>query len=100
MQYGSSDCGLFSIAFATAIALGNNPATFHFKQSEMRQHLIKCFDAGAMTMFPYDKMRRLTRKVKKSDTIKIYCKCRLPKMGTMIICSDCKEWYHLDMCQS
>ena len=31
-QVGSSDCGLFSIAYTTDLAYGNNPAAFRYKQ--------------------------------------------------------------------
>ena len=51
MQYGSADCGLFAIAFATAIALGISPEYIHFQQGEMRQHLLTCLSNG---MFPFD----------------------------------------------
>jgi len=32
MQPGSYDCGLFAIAFATAIVLGKQPGLFLFEQ--------------------------------------------------------------------
>ena len=36
MQYGQSNCGMFAIAFATALALGHQPEGYHFIQDEMR----------------------------------------------------------------
>jgi hypothetical protein len=100
MQYGSGDCGLFAIAFATAIALGISPEFIDFEQSEMRQHLLTCFNNGKLTMFPYDKKRRVKNRVKATQQIKLYCKCHLPEFGEMIQCTKCDEWYHLDMCVS
>ena len=39
-QKGADDCGVFSIAYATAIALGRSPAKLIFRQSSMRAHLV------------------------------------------------------------
>ena len=39
-QSGSSDCGLFAVAFATAICAGCDPASSVFDQTSMRQHLL------------------------------------------------------------
>lgn len=52
-QTGSKDCGVFSIAFATAIVLGLNPGKITFLQPVMRAHLVNCFNKGEMVMFPY-----------------------------------------------
>ena len=35
-QYGSSDYGVYAIAYATALSLGQDPSTLVFYQSEMR----------------------------------------------------------------
>ena len=34
MQSGGSDCGLFAIAFATALVMGRNQANFFFSKEE------------------------------------------------------------------
>ena len=41
-QANTSDCGLFSIAFATALTFGQDPAMTYFDQEKMRQHVINC----------------------------------------------------------
>ena len=46
-QKGGNDCGFFAIAVATALAFGSN--LVEFKQSGMREHLLKCFEDGVMT---------------------------------------------------
>ena len=53
-QKGTTDCGLFAIANATAIAHGKNPSKLQFKQKSMRAHLIDCFDLidKHMSLFP------------------------------------------------
>ena len=42
MQSGGYDCGLFAIAFATALANGIPPGRCTFKQELMRKHLYTC----------------------------------------------------------
>ena len=44
VQAGTYDCGLFAVAFATALALGIRPEEFQFNQPEMRKHLYQCFE--------------------------------------------------------
>ena len=44
-QKGATDCGVFAIAFATAIAFGINPSKLKLKQEAMRAHLVYCFSA-------------------------------------------------------
>ena len=51
-QAGGCDCGLFAVAFATALALGNPPGMYHFVQKEMRQHLCECFERRRSQFFP------------------------------------------------
>ena len=45
-QCGVRDCGLFAVAFATAICFKQN-LFVPFKQDLMRLHLVQCFDSGA-----------------------------------------------------
>ena len=43
VQSGVDDCGLFAVAFATALAFTQDPLNpMSFKQDEMRTHLIEC----------------------------------------------------------
>jgi len=51
-QAGGTDCGLFSIAFATALVHGMNPENFKFCQEKMRPHLVDCFNKQMMVPFP------------------------------------------------
>ena len=55
MQNGSSDCGLFALATATALANGEEPGSCIFDQKQMRPHLIKCLEAGKAEGFPVRK---------------------------------------------
>ena len=51
-QTGSNDCGLYAIAFATAIAHGLDPVKQKFRQSAMRAHLVNCFKQKRLSAFP------------------------------------------------
>ena len=99
MQSGSSDCGLFAVAFATAIVFGKQPGLFYFDQSQMREHLIKCLEQQNITMFPIKKSRWRS-KVKATEQVRVYCSCQMPELpGTeWIKCSKCREWYHAGAC--
>ena len=41
-QAGSTDCGLFAIAFATDLAFGEDPVKISYQQCAMREHFAKC----------------------------------------------------------
>ena len=51
-QIGSTDCGLFSIAYAVDLLLGNNPSNIIYDQSKMRVHLLNCLETELITPFP------------------------------------------------
>ena len=51
-QKGSKDCGVHAIAFAIAIAFGQNTSRQNFKQEEMRVHLVNCFKKNEISVFP------------------------------------------------
>ena len=50
-QQGVKGCGLFAIAFVTAICF-KQELTVPFNQEVMRQHLVQCFKKGACLPFP------------------------------------------------
>ena len=102
MQSGGYDCGLFVIAFATALVHGEQPGRFLFVQDKMRRHLLKCLQEGELTPFPVKKTRQNACRVKSWDTIEVHCVCRMPEVSgiEMIECSNCKTWYHIPFCIS
>ena len=101
MQAGGYDCGLFAVAFATALAFGEPPGQYHFAQEKMHHHLWSCFERGQISMFPYSKLRRATESTVKSvDEVPVYCVCRMPELPNThwIEYSGCKRWYHTEPC--
>ena len=94
LQAGGSDCGVFAIAFVTALANNNNPCECCFKQDAMRDHLRHRLESGKLTMFPVVERRMPRKLVRHVDIIELYCSCRMPKVPPMVECSKCKEWYH------
>ena len=50
----TSECGIFAIAFATALAYGENPTKYLFDRSEMRSHLTM-FGTGTNDHVPIQK---------------------------------------------
>ena len=101
-QSGSSDCGLFSIAFATALVYGKRPENYHFNQREMRSHLLKCFQQRNMELFPIIRERINIRgsSALSTDVIEVFCMCRMPELpgSEWIECTKCNEWYHMGTC--
>ena len=90
LQKGGSHCGLFSIATATALCNGQNPVYFEYSQKSMRNHLLKAFEAKAHHPFP-GKIIKKCNEIIGRESIRVYCKCRLPDDGRKIInCMDCK----------
>ena len=54
-QRGLVDGGVFAIAFAVHLALGDDVTRLNFNQGQMRKYLLKCFQEKVMTPFPQTK---------------------------------------------
>ena len=50
-QSNLTDCGIFSIAFAYHLALGDEPSSLDFDHAKMRQHLVGCFNLKSCHLF-------------------------------------------------
>ena len=99
MQSGTYDCGLFAIAHATALALGEQPGNYLYDQPKMRKHLYKSFQTKTMTLFPLKKERRNKELKAKTEEEK---HCRMPELPNTrwVQCSHCENWFHIDSCVS
>ena len=73
MQSGRADCGLFAIAFATALLNGLHPGGYYFDQSLMRSHLLNCFERGEI---PIIRERRVKKKIKRIEEYTAVDECR------------------------
>ena len=95
-QNNGVDCGVFAIAFATALANGKDPTTLSFDVPKMRDHLVNCLKQKKMKLFPTVD-RRVQKCKKQKYYVSIYCHCRLPYFPSkdkMAQCDHCKKWYH------
>ncbi|KAK3920964.1 LOW QUALITY PROTEIN: Chromatin remodeling protein SHL [Frankliniella fusca] len=98
-QNNAYDCGLFAIANAVEYCFASSTDFVDFNPSAMRDHLLKCFDAGSFTQFPRLNSSRM-KKLKEdeiTDTFDISCSCRLPNNFDveMVVCDQCNEWFHV-----
>ncbi|XP_045031019.1 uncharacterized protein LOC123473768 [Daphnia magna] len=50
-QSNGYDCGVFAIAFATSLAIGEDPATRLYDPIKLRPHLVNCLALGKITAF-------------------------------------------------
>ena len=57
-QSGSSDCGLYAIAYITHLAFGLDPSLFVFRQESLRGHFIWCLENKMLNTFPILRERR------------------------------------------
>ena len=70
------DCGLFSLAFATSVAYGDNPTKIFFDGNSMRPHLLKCIEQGQVAPFPAPKDNKKLLRCKSVNLIvQLYCVC-------------------------
>lgn len=99
-QSGSSDCGLFALAFATSIVFNVRPEECLFEQRLMRSHLTSCFEERNISMFPMKRRRLCSTRTLKIDTIQLYCLCRMPEFSSSkwVQCSSCNGWFHAGTC--
>ncbi len=94
-QTGIADCALYAMAVATCLILKDDPTTAVFHQDELRTHLCQCLEKGTITLFPVTKKRRHVSRVCRAETLSVYCYCRMPDHGQLMVhCSQCGDWFH------
>ena len=95
-QVGVNDCGLFAIANTVHAALGESVDRLSFDQSQMRNHLIKCFTKKKILPFPTLQKRCSRNNFFPGREIELHCVCLMPETyGDMIECDNCRKWLHL-----
>ena len=96
-QEVTSDCGLFAVAVATSLCCGVLPQDNSWKQSEMREHLAKCFKEGVLRRsLPRSSRSRDHQCYFDSKKFEIFCHCRQPYITQvfMVQCNECLDWFH------
>ena len=97
-QSGLSDCGIFAIAFAVHLLLGDRVEIVEFDQSQMRQHLLKCLKDRKFSPFPTKKKCGYRSRHVPLREIELFCTCLMPETyrEEMIECETCEQWFHTD----
>ena len=93
-QKGTADCGLYAIAFATALCKGIDPTTVSFDQSMMRTHLWECLEKGHIEEFPSERRKVDGTKMVALLKVKLCCYCRQPETRQMVRCHCCTQFFH------
>ena len=94
VQRGSSDCGLFSIAFAVTLCTGFDPVEIKYAQKLFRDHLMQCIQNQHFTPFPCTVINKRSTASRTPASGTTFCQCRQPEGEKMAQCDGCKEWYH------
>ena len=96
-QLGSSDCGLFALAFATDLCHGLDPAKQSYNQEMMCRHFVSCLEKGKMTPFPNTAKRVPFHLAMQKTKVPIFCICRLPYVCSVLQISCLLSYW---LCQS
>ena len=98
-QTNTNDCGLYAIAYATSVCLGENVSQLKYHSKEMRPHLKHCLETGTMTTFP-SSQREQEPLLCDPELIYVHCYCRKTEVGNMITCCNCKKRFHYECVNS
>ena len=96
-QTGGNDCGVFSIAYATLLCMGEDPTGVKYNQKAMREELIKAFETRDLKRFIQETTEARKGPISEPKfewRLRVYCYCRMPDDGMMVQCTSCKSWFH------
>jgi len=68
-QIGSTDCGIFTIAYAIDVLNGLDPKNVTYDQTKMRDHLIQCFENKQLTSFPKYNLKQTNNIISRNTTL-------------------------------
>lgn len=94
LQKGASDCGLFSVAYATTLCTGFDPVDLKYNQEFFRTHLFECIQKKFITPFPCEMLTKKRQPQNIVQVVPLHCVCRQPEEGRMAQCDMCGRWYH------
>ena len=98
-QRSKADCGLFAIAAAFSLVLGQNPSEVCYDRELMRAHLHNCLKTKTLTDFPKfagQPNMKLGRKYK----VYMCCACTQAILNNAQQCGVCRRWCHSERCLS
>ena len=72
-QQNRVGCRLFSIAFATSLAFGEDSSSSTYDSAALRSHLIKCLKSGRTAPFPKIDGKRVVRCKPSTHNVEIFC---------------------------
>ena len=93
-QSNGSDCGVYAIAFSTAILNGIDVKTLRLDSKRLRPHLRDCLEKGEMCPFPTTECK-VTTLEERTFSIEIDCLCRQPNNRSMKNCKKCSKKTHI-----
>ena len=94
-QQNNSDCGIYAAAFATSLAVGNDPLSIRY-ECNIRSHLANCLEVGQQTPFGNKIIQARLPRIVHSKNVDIYCECRGTDDGSLMVqCDTCKKWFHM-----
>ena len=87
-QPNGVDCGIFALAFATALCYGKDPCEVFFNRRAMRQHVWFCIESNTLSMFPHTR-RASSPELLACVKVPVYCSCHSSSTkGKMVQCDD------------
>lgn len=98
-QTNGTDCGVYAIAFATALCNNLDLTSRKFNRQQIRAHLWQALQCGHLSTLPFDNRR--SQDQNKLVKISVYCECRMrynPYKDKMAECTGCKKRFHKE-CQ-
>ena len=109
VQKDGFNCGVYSIAFSTALAFNLNPSEMRLDTARMRDHLRECLLLKKMEPFPVLKSTISCKNLrpKKIVSFDLFCKCQMPwydpdcvvkRYKLLVVCKTCKLSFH-DGCE-
>lgn len=78
-QNNSDDCGVYAIAFATALLFNLDPSKVTFHSGKLRNHLKSCLLRRELTPFPSVGSRCANERESSETVVDVICSCRRPR---------------------
>ncbi|KAL5460030.1 hypothetical protein EMCRGX_G033441 [Ephydatia muelleri] len=77
----ASDCSVYSIAFATDVVYGSNPASHQYGQTKLRLHFLECSSREQIAPFP-SKSIKYGKPNQSTYIFSAHVECQLKQMST------------------